>query len=160
MPAASCTTSDSLSGKKTDAQLTVTGGPTGYVTASCKGGTDNAGNTRSTPGDDVTATYQVVYRWDGFLQPINDTAHQIGLLESKFKLGSTVPVKLQLKRSDGTIVQGTAPTFAQKRIGTNCDTTTDSETAVASDATTGSAFRWDTTLNGYIYNFSTGVSGR
>src|SRR5439155_942398 len=52
--------------------------------------------------DIVTAPY----RFDGFLQPINDTAHQIGQNLSVFKAGSSVPVKLQLRKIDGTVTQG------------------------------------------------------
>jgi hypothetical protein len=112
---------------------------------------DNAGNTSL-----ETVSYTVGYRFDGFLQPINDTAHQVGLYESKFKLGSTVPVKFQLKTDGGSPVQaGSLPGFGYKRIGAACDSLTDTETSVATDATTGSAFRWDSTLQGYIYNFST-----
>ena len=46
-----------------------------------------------------------VYRFDGFLQPINDTAHQVGTSTSIFKAGSTVPVKLVLKDAAGNLVQ-------------------------------------------------------
>ena len=51
--------------------------------------TDKAGNTTT-----VTGTYKVIYRFDGFLQPINDTAHQVGVSTSVFKAGSTVPVEV------------------------------------------------------------------
>ena len=55
---------------------------------------------------------QVSYRFDGFLQPINDTAHEQvcgpACPVSIFKAGSTVPVKLDLKRADGTLVSATA----------------------------------------------------
>ena len=44
----------------------------------------------------------MTYRFDGFLQPINDTAHQVGVSTSVFKAGSTVPVKFQLKNAAGT----------------------------------------------------------
>ncbi len=47
---------------------------------------------------------QVVYRFDGFLPPINDTARSAGST-SVFKAKSTVPVKLQLKDHNGNIVQ-------------------------------------------------------
>jgi hypothetical protein len=53
---------------------------------------DAAGNTAT-----VSGSYRVIYRFDGFLQPINDPAHQVGAGESVFKGGSTVPVKFQLK---------------------------------------------------------------
>ena len=78
--------------------MTVTGGTANGVgtfnwTATA---TDKAGNSVS-----QTGTYKVVYRFDGFLQPINDTAHQVGTSTSVFKAGSTVPVKFQLKNAVG-----------------------------------------------------------
>jgi hypothetical protein len=100
--------------------------------------------------------FAVVYRWDGFLQPINDTAHQVGVLESKFKLGSTVPVKFQIKNAAGAPVQqGTVPTL---QVGANrgqCDATTSPESTYFDASTPGTAFRWDSSLQGYIYNLST-----
>ena len=51
--------------------------------------------------------YRVTYKWDGFRQPITDTAHDQGAM-SMFKAGSTIPVKYQVKKADGTVVQGAA----------------------------------------------------
>jgi hypothetical protein len=124
----------------------------GTYTTRCSSGSDNNYTFSYTAG-----TLKVIYRFDGFLQPINDTAHQIGLYESKFKLGSTIPVKFQLKTVGGAAQQTTTLlSFSSKLIGTKCDNLTDTETAVATDAvTSGTAFRWDSTLQGYIYNYST-----
>ena len=69
---------------------------------------DKAGNVETVEG-----TYRVIYGWDGFQQPINDTAHQVGASTSIFKAGSTVPVKLELSKADGTLVQ---PASAPKWI--------------------------------------------
>ena len=44
VPAAGCTTTDGRSGVATEATLQVSGGPTGLVTVTCDGATDNAGN--------------------------------------------------------------------------------------------------------------------
>ena len=44
VPAAGCHTTDALSGVATPASLTIHGGPTGIVTATCAGATDKAGN--------------------------------------------------------------------------------------------------------------------
>jgi hypothetical protein len=102
-----------------------------------------------------TKTVGVVYRWDGFLQPINDTAHQ-GAFESSFKLGSTVPAKFQLKKADGTIVQaGALPTFTRSTTPVSCDTQIAPETSDTDTAFSGSAFRWDASAQQYIYNWST-----
>lgn len=67
-----------------------------------------AGDTNHT-GSDASQTFKILYRWDGFLQPINDTAHQIGVDRSVFKAGSTVPVKLQLKDAAGNILTSNVP---------------------------------------------------
>jgi hypothetical protein len=96
----------------------------------------------------------IVYRFDGFMQPINDTAHQTGVLESRFKAGSTVPVKFQVKDAAGLAQSQLAsvPRFEFAEHGT-CDTSTEQEPAA--DATSSDSFRWDSSLNGYTYNFST-----
>src|SRR5213075_1134842 len=97
-------------------------------------------------------TITVIYRWDGFLQPINDTAHQGGF-ESFFKLGSTVPTKFQLKKGDGTVVQASAaPTFSRSTAPVSCDTQVAPETLDTDTGFTGSSFRWDATAQQYIYN--------
>ena len=59
--------------------------------------TDKAGNTATD-----TVKYRVIYKWDGFRQPITDTAHDQGAV-SVFKAGSTIPVKYQRQegRRDG-----------------------------------------------------------
>ena len=68
-----------------------------------------------------TASFKILYRWDGFLQPINDTAHDVVVM-SKFKAGQTIPAKFVLKNADGTVVQQTGmPTFTRTdRLGA-CD---------------------------------------
>ena len=97
----------------------------------------------------------IVYRWDGFVQPINDTAHQIGQQLSVFKAGSTVPVKLQLKGADGTPVQGTsAPTWLAPQKGLAMSAPV-GETAYSDPGTTGTLFTWDGTNQQYTYNWST-----
>ena len=65
--------------------------PVGTYTTSCSGA--------SAPNYAITyagGVFNVVFAWGGFLQPINDTAHQTGVSESKFKLGQTIPVKFEL----------------------------------------------------------------
>jgi hypothetical protein len=111
---------------------------------------DNAGNTAT-----ETGTYKVVYRFDGFLQPINDTAHQVGVNVSVFKAGSTVPAKLQLKKADGTIVQALAvPTWLNPVKGSA--TTAPPDESVYGDApTSGGAYRYDAGAQQYIYNWGT-----
>ena len=36
----------------------------------------------------------MTYKWDGFRQPITDTAHDLGAM-STFKAGSTIPVRYE-----------------------------------------------------------------
>ena len=101
VPALVCMATDPLSGLAAPGTKATTGGTgrgvgTFTVTAAA---TDRAGNPAST-----AASYRVTYVFNGFLQPVNDTAHQVGLATSVFKGGSTVPVKVQLRRADGTTV--------------------------------------------------------
>ena len=107
------------------------------------------------PAASKTKTVSGLYRWDGFLQPINDTAHQGGF-ESFFKLGSTIPAKFQLKKADGTIVQaGALPTFSRSTTPVSCDTQIAPESLDPESAFTGSTFRLDSGGQQYIYNWST-----
>src|SRR5204863_5794576 len=84
-----------------------------------------------------------------------DTAHTGGY-ESNFKTGSTVPLKFQIKNTLGTPLQQlAAPTFTRGSNHGSCDTYTNVETAPADTPTAGADYRWDSSLQGYIYNFST-----
>ena len=51
----------------------------------------------------VAGSFKVLFLWDGFLQPINDTAHDVHTTApfSKFKLGQTIPAKFDLKDANG-----------------------------------------------------------
>ncbi|HEY0602846.1 MAG TPA: PxKF domain-containing protein, partial [Herpetosiphonaceae bacterium] len=154
VPTASCSATDSLSGVAGTCSGTLTGGTTNGVgsfsyTATA---TDKAGNTRI-----ATATYKVVYGYGTtfFLQPINDTAHQTGVSTSVFKAGSTVPVKFQIKRADGTIVQAnSAPQWLTPAKGSSTSAAVD-ESVYSDPASSGTTFKWDATAQQYIYNWST-----
>lgn len=154
-PAATCTATDSVSGLASCA-VSVTGGTANGVgtfnyTATA---TDNAGNRTV-----VTGTYTVTYRFDGFLQPINDTAHQVGVSTSIFKAGSTVPVKFQLKDANGKVVQAAAaPTWITPAKGSATSAPVD-ETSYPATADIGGAYRYDAIAQQYIYNWKTGNSG-
>jgi hypothetical protein len=156
VPTATCAATDFFSGVLS-CKVTVTGGNANGVgtftyTATA---TDNAGNT-SAP---LTGTYAVTYRWDGFLQPINDTAHQIGTSTSIFKAGSTVPVKFQLKNASGQVVQSaTAPVWLTPVKGVAMSVPVD-ETVYTASADSGSTYRYDATAQQYIYNWKTGTGG-
>ncbi|MDP9374542.1 MAG: PxKF domain-containing protein [Chloroflexota bacterium] len=152
VPAATCNATDSGSGLAGTCAVTVSGGTANGVgtftyTATA---TDQAGNTTT-----QTGSYKVIYRWDGFLQPINDTAHQVGTSTSIFKAASTVPAKFQLKKADGTLVQATtAPEWLTPAKGSATTATVD-ETLYSDPATSGSTYRWDSTSQQYVYNWGT-----
>jgi len=153
IPAATCTSTDSFSGPA-GCTVTVTGGtPNGVGTFSYTAtATDKAGNKTTTTG-----TYRVVYRFDGFLQPINDTAHQVGLSTSIFKAGSTVPVKFELKKANGTLVQAnTAPAWLTPLKGGAMTMQVD-ESVYTASTDSGSDYRSDGSQ--YIYNWKTGTGG-
>ncbi|HZB23038.1 MAG TPA: PxKF domain-containing protein, partial [Gaiellaceae bacterium] len=103
----------------------------------------------------ATKTVQVVFRWDGFLQPINDTAHQTGLAESRFRLGQTIPAKFVLKDASGAVVQQSPnPTFSHSNRLGSCDVFVADETiteVVTPNA--GNTFAWSGSQ--YHYNWST-----
>jgi hypothetical protein len=155
VPAATCTATDSFSGVAS-CDVKVSGGNANGVgtfsyTATA---TDKAGNTTT-----VTGSYKVIYRFDGFLQPINDTAHQVGTSTSVFKAGSTIPAKFQLKRSDGTVVQAAAaPTWLVPVKGSAMSALVD-ESVYTASADSGSTYRFDSTAQQYIYNWKTGTGG-
>src|SRR5262249_37451832 len=91
VPTPSCATVDILSGPDGCSGVVTGGLQNGIGTYTFKAtGRDVAGNTTI-----ASATFQVDYVFSGFLQPINDTAHQTGLTTSIFKAGSTVPVKFK-----------------------------------------------------------------
>ena len=107
----------------------------------------------------VGSTLKIVYGWDGFLQPINDTAHQTGVQQSKFKLGQTIPAKFVLKNAAGAVVrQATDPTFSRSGNLGACDTNAATDTTEAVTADAGVTYAWDGSK--YHYNWSTkGLTG-
>jgi hypothetical protein len=112
--------------------------------------TDKAGNS-----DSQTVNYGVQYGWNGFLQPINDTAHQTGLTQSRFKLGSTVPAKFVLRNAAGqSVQQATNPTFTRTNRLRACDANAVSEPLPGDILPDGGAsYSWDG--GQYHYNWST-----
>lgn len=112
--------------------------------------TDQASNTTTT-----TVTYRVIYRWDGFLQPINDTAHNTAVSTSMFKAGSTVPAKFQLKRADGTVVQARAAVAWLTPMQGSPTTAPVDERVYTDPASDGTTYRWDRTSQQYRYTWKT-----
>ncbi len=163
LPTVGCGRSDVLSGIDTFGSTgpTVTAGGlnangVGSVTYTC-GARDNAGNT-----DSASATYTVVYGQSAvqFLQPINGTAHDVSDNPdvSTFKAGSTVPVKVQVKLQDGTVVR---PVFAQWLAPQKGSATSQpvDEGVYTAPATSGSNYTWDPGASDYQYNWGTAKNG-
>ncbi len=102
----------------------------------------------------ATGTFKIAFAaFDGFLQPINDTAHQIGMLESKFKAGQTIPAKFVIKDALGAVVQQIGnPVFSMMKLGTSCGATTP-DTVDPTTPDTGTVYTWDGSQ--YHYNWST-----
>jgi fibronectin type 3 domain-containing protein len=151
VPAASCAAADGVSGVAS-CSVRVSGGLANGVGtfAFTATATDKAGNTVTRTG-----SYRVVYRFDGFLQPINDTAHQVDTNVSIFKAGSTIPAKFQLKRNDGTIVQPTSlPQWVTPAKGSPTTAPVD-ESSYGDQPSTSASYRWDSTAQQYIYNWGT-----
>lgn len=127
--------------------------PVGTYPITCGVGTLSSDN--YTFSTFVPGTLTVIYRFDGFSQPINDTAHQIGQSLSVFKAGSTVPVKFQSKKSDGTIVQANVlPVWLAVQKGSTMSSPVD-ESVYSDSVTSDNTFKWDATEKQYIYNWNT-----
>ena len=112
MPAITCTVTDALSGPD---------GCTGSLTSGAIGGNyiytavgkDKAGNTTV-----KQVSFKVKYVFSGFLQPINDTAHNVDQTHSVFAAGSTVPFRFQLTLDGQPVQAGTTPVFlTPQRLG-------------------------------------------
>lgn len=100
---ASAGATDNLSGIATQSCGTVSTTTVGTNTVTCTA-TDNAGNTAT-----VSVTYQVIYRFEGFLSPINIPAftETCGSPCSVYSArgNSTIPVKFKLTDANGAVVQ-------------------------------------------------------
>lgn len=152
VPAASCVATDGLSGVAGGCSVSVTGGlANGVGTFNYSAtATDVAGNSTT-----VSGSYRVIYRWDGYLQPINDTAHQTDTVTSVFKAASTVPAKFQLRKANGTPVQANSlPSWLIPAKGGLTSVPVD-EIVYSDPITTGASYRWDATAQQYIYNWGT-----
>ena len=142
---------DSGSGIASQSCGSVSTSPVGPKTVQCTA-TDIAGNPTT-----VNVSYNVTYRFDGFLQPINDTAHtQVcgsPCTVSIFKGGSTVPVKFQLKDANGNVVQAASlPIWLTPQLGGPTTAPVD-ESLYTDKVDSGSNYGWDGQQ--YHYNWGT-----
>lgn len=100
-------------------------------------------------------TLTILYKWSGFLQPINDTVYNPTQSLSVFKGGSTVPVKFQLKNASGTLVQSaSSPIWLTPQKLSPMSALID-ESMYSDPTTSGLTFRWDSVSQQYVYNWST-----
>ncbi len=140
-----------LDGSQSDSWTTPTtasGVGTYTYTAQAK---DLAGRTASD-----TRTYKSTYgdAFTGIEQPINGgTTPEITDDSSRFKLGSTVPVKFKLVCNGVPVTNAGAKLNVKQGDGTP-DPGTDEAISTAA-STTGNAFRYDATAGQYIFNLST-----
>jgi hypothetical protein len=141
VPAAGCSTSDGLSGVKTAATLSSSGGPVGSITASCNGAADKAGNTNS-----ASVTYTVVYNFSGFFAPIDNPP-----VCNVVKAGSAVPVKFSLHGYQGMSIFASG--YPKSQVGTCAGSPSD----VLEEAMTAgqSSLNYDATADQYIYVWKT-----
>lgn len=130
------------------APATATGVGTYAYTATA---TDVAGRTST-----ESRTYKSAYgsAFTGVTQPINGGATAaFDDDSSRFKLGSTVPVKFGLTCGGSPVVGVVAKLNVKKADGTPDPGTDEAVTTAAS--TTGNLFRYDATAGQYIFNLST-----
>jgi hypothetical protein len=105
----------------------------------------------------MSMTTEVIYRFDGFEQPIDDPRLQPGSSTSIFKGGSNVPTKFLLKKADGTQVQAnTLPAWLAPAKG-NATTAPVDETVFSGTPDSGSTYKFDGTQ--YQYNWKTSGAG-
>ena len=150
VPVASCTATDAVSGVDGSCTGSVSGGTTNGVRSFpyTARAADLAGNVTA-----QTITYDVVYAWNGFAQPVNDTAHQVGSATSVFKAGRTVPLRFSLANAQGqVVVPTTAPIWVMPAQGGAMSTPVNEQ--VYSDAAdSGQVYR--ATGSTWNYNWST-----
>jgi hypothetical protein len=91
---------------------------------------------------------KVEYKFGGILQPINSDGSSV------FKLGSTIPVKFQLKDFNGNFVTNAVAQIWVTKTGNGTGPV--NEAAIStSAATTGNLFRYSSDGNQYIFNLAT-----
>jgi hypothetical protein len=111
-------------------------------------------------GSNDSQTFSIIYGQSEvqFLQPINGTAHTQSTGVSTFKAGSTVPVKVQVKLPNGTVIQPASAQWITPQKGGA--TTQPVDTTVYSDpSTSGVNYVWDPVGQFYQYNWGTPKNG-
>lgn len=101
-------------------------------------------------GNTASASFKIIVKplFSGALEPINSDGSSI------FRVGQTVPVRLQLSDSNGNFITDVLLTFEAQKIS-NSIAGDETESLVQVTATAGDTFRYDADSNQYIYNWST-----
>jgi hypothetical protein len=143
VPTAGCTTNDPLSGVATPATLSITGGNadgTGTFAATCSGASDNAGNAAPV----VSATYQVIYNWAGFLPPVDNPP-----VVNSVNAGQAIPVKFSLGGDFGLNIFASGYPMVQSLA---CGSTGKSSDASEEAVTAGNSnLQYDPSTQTYLY---------
>jgi PKD domain len=114
------------------------GTTTAYITAS-------DGNSNTSAGKPFTVN--VVYNFSGFLPPIRVDGSSI------FRSGRTIPVKIQLTATDGSIVSDATASLLVAQVSGNVIGSFEEITPeAAGNSNLDSLFRFDPTSGQYIYN--------
>jgi hypothetical protein len=114
----------------------------GSTTVNCSA-SDSHGNTAT-----GAFNVNVVYRWSGFFQPVDNAALNVA------KSGSTIPVKFSLGGNQSLNVLAATPSVA--KIG--CSTGEPLDAIEQYTDSVASGLRYDSTADQYIYNWKTASS--
>jgi hypothetical protein len=156
VPAASCSTTDQpgLSGVDTPASVSVSGPASGVgsFTATCSGATDRAGNSAS-----ASVTYNVIYNWTGFFQPIDNNPDQSGnpalaAAWNSAKAGQAIPVKFSLHGDQGLSIFATG---YPKSTKVTCPSASSAPDPIETYASSTSGLHYDAASDEYNYVWKT-----
>jgi uncharacterized repeat protein (TIGR03803 family) len=144
---ASATAADALAGVEHVTCDAVATNSVGTKSVTCSA-VDRAGNSAS-----AAATYAVVYRFDGFEQPVNDPANPScgGCPRSVFKAGSTVAAIVRLKDASGAIVHSAAPPQWLTPVLIGSSTANTNEVVLNLPGMSGTSYQQFGPLYGYLW---------
>jgi hypothetical protein len=121
-------------------------GSAGTRTVTVNAADDDGGNATA-----ATTSVTVHNVPSNILQPINYTGPR-----SAFKLGGTIPVKIQVTDCNGNFVSTLTPSVKLQKVDVNNDPDgTDIEPVSTANPTSGTTMRYDSTGQQYIYNLAT-----